>query len=86
MGNQYKPISCGDYDYIEVACLYGYDVELVLGETTVRGKAMTTKRSDAVEYMVLQQADGESLSVRADEIVKLIVLTENARFSEHRFK
>ena len=86
MGNQYNPISCGDYDYIEVACLYGYDVELVLDENVVRGKAITTKRSDAVEYMVLQQEDDEQLSVRADEIVKLIVLTKNARFSEHTFK
>lgn len=82
---QYQPIACGDYDYLEVACLYQYKVELVLPADKIRGKAITTEKNDSGEFLTIETGDGQQRSVRADQIEKMIVLTENARFAEHTF-
>jgi len=82
----YTPIDCGDYDFIEVACLYQYQLEVVLQSSTIRGKAITTKKDNTGEFLILEIADNTRDSIRADEIVKLIVLDKPAKFSEHTFK
>lgn len=82
---QYTPIDCGDYDYLEVACLYQYEVELALTAKRVRGKAITIDKSDSGEFIVIETQDGKRESIRADLINKMKVLTDNARFTEHTF-
>lgn len=76
-------ISCDLHDYIEVACMYGYRVRLILkDQTIVEGKAKdiltdTEKR----EFLLLETSSG-SQQVELISLDKMEVLTPGARFSE----
>jgi len=82
----YTPIDCADYDYIEIACLYGYRVDVVLASSTLRGKAITTEKNANGEFLILQDEQQEQKKIRADEIHQLIVLDKQAKFNSHTFK
>jgi len=82
----YTPIDCSDYEFIEIACMYGYQLNVILQSSTISGKAVTTKNNSMGEFLILEGEDKARNTVRADEIVKLIVLDKNAKFSEHTFK
>ncbi len=79
-------ISCGNYDYIEVVCLFKYPVELTLtsGETIV-GKAMDTAKNSLLEECIKIKAENDDLLVTLDLIAKLKVLVENPHFQEVSF-
>lgn len=58
-------ISCDNYDYIEIACLYKLQVELTLkGNKLVEGIAKDTARDEArEECLLLGQHQGDVLVV-----------------------
>ena len=63
-------ISCQQYDYIEIACMYRFPLKITLKDgSIVEGKALDTARDD----------DGhECLKIAMDEEKKLIILDEIA--------
>ena len=76
----YQPIQCSAYDYVEIACLYRYRVELALKDgSCLTGIAISTKtiKNDG-EYLILNK-DSELL-VRLDTILSITTLDENAEF------
>jgi Rho-binding antiterminator len=81
-----EPIACDVHDYVEVACLFGYDLRLQLQDgSIVAGKAITTiTRPDKTEVLQLRQGDSLT-SVPLHELVHANVLTPNARFSQIEF-
>lgn len=81
----YTPIACGDYDFLEIACMDNYELEVVMSTDTVHGRAVTTENNASGEYLVVALEDGQQQSLRADSIQKIIVKTKNARFAEHTF-
>jgi Rho-binding antiterminator len=74
-------ISCELHDYIEIACLYGYQVKLTLstGECLI-GKAIDIITADKREFWVIDS--GEQLRIDLMQLAKIQVLTANAKFSE----
>jgi len=86
MSPSYTPIDCVDYDFIEIACMYGYQLDVVMHSGTITGKAITTEKNANGEYLILENDEGTRESIRADEILKLIVLDSHAKFSERIFK
>jgi len=74
-------ISCQLHDYIEIACMYGYQVELHLKNTQViEGKAMDIHTSpDKREYLII---GNEHQKIELTQITKMTVLTPNAKFNE----
>lgn len=76
------PISCELHDYLEIACLYGYQIRLTLKNgQLVEGKAIDTLTStDKREYLVIENEQKQPIETR--EIQNLQVLTPNAKFSE----
>jgi Rho-binding antiterminator len=81
-------ISCDDYDYLEIACLYAYEVKLQLksGET-VEGKAITTGINEhkqeylLIESQVQEEANSSSKQqVLLSQLSAMDVLTPNAKF------
>jgi len=72
-------ISCQIHDYIEIACMYGYQVKLKLRNgQVIEGKAMDTHTSpDKREYLVI---DNEKIELI--QITKMTILTPNAKFNE----
>jgi len=78
----YQPIDCGLYDYLEVACLHGYEVALHLrGGECVQGIAHTTQAKNAAEFLLIK-AGSEVHHVRLDKLLRLVVLSEPRAFSE----
>lgn len=76
-------ISCSNYDYIEIVCLFKYPVEIYLktGEV-VTGRAIDTVKNDQREECIkLQFSHGESLVI-LDAMERLKVLVENPHFQE----
>ncbi len=79
-------ISCHTHDYIEIACLYGFQVLLQLNDgTTQQGKAITTETtSDKREWLILQQQSGD-IRVDLTHIKNMQSLTPNSHFEQISF-
>ncbi|MBX3640181.1 MAG: Rho-binding antiterminator [Nitrosomonas sp.] len=74
-------ISCELHDFVEVACMYGYQLKLILksGET-VEGKAIDILSADQRELLVID--NGEKQHIDLTSLTRMQVLTPNAKFSE----
>ena len=83
--NNYTPIDCDAFDYIELACLCRYPVRLYLRDGgSLDGIAVDTAvSSTAGEHLVLE-VEGERRQVRLDTIAELEPLRLNARFGRVR--
>ncbi|WP_394752965.1 Rho-binding antiterminator [Crenothrix sp.] len=74
------PISCEQHDYLEIACLYGYQVKLTLkDQQSIEGKALNIVTADKREFLVID--NDEKLSIELTQLAKMQVLTANAKFS-----
>ena len=76
----YQPIACHIYDYLEIACMRGYTLDIVLqtGET-LSGIAKNTLIRDKKEYLLVQM--GQQLEgVRLDKIDSITPLDKKADF------
>ena len=76
------PISCTLHDYLEIACLYGYQIRLTLKDNqTIEGKAIDTlTTAEKREYLLID--NGQKLQIELTELKKLQVLTPHAQFKE----
>ncbi|MCZ4372454.1 Rho-binding antiterminator [Vibrio diazotrophicus] len=79
-------ISCGNYDYIEIVCLFKYPIEITLksGEV-VFGKALDTAKNSLGEECIKLLTQDSELLVVLDSIAKLKVTMENPHFQEVTF-
>mgnify|MGYP000474676832 CR=1 FL=1 len=86
-------ISCSQYDYIEIVCLYKYPVQLTLTSgDMVLGKALDTQRnSDAQECILLlteqrkELSEQEKVLIVLDDIRQLKVTIANPHFTTINF-
>ena len=75
-------MTCASYDYIEMACMFGYEVELFTKEgASIIGLAKTTKNINKVEHIVMI-TQGEERLVDLNSLNRIKVLTPNARFTD----
>lgn len=86
-----KILQCDLHDYLEIACMFHYRVELILdtGEV-ISGVANDTKINECKQELLELQGTTEagqemSLSIPVLSLRKLTVLTEGARFKEVTF-
>ncbi|KFA97141.1 Rho-binding antiterminator [Vibrio sp. ER1A] len=80
-------ISCSDYDYIEIACMYRYPVKLTMKVgLPLEGIALDTARDESNNECLKLNVKETDVLVILDEINKLEVLVENPHFSEVVFK
>ena len=80
-------ISCNEYDYIEIVCLYRYPVKLTMkvGES-IKGVALDTSRNESKNECIKLNTNETEILVELDGISKLEVLIDNPHFSEVIFK
>ncbi|MCP4969302.1 MAG: transcriptional regulator [Arcobacter sp.] len=80
-------ISCDLHDYIEVICMFQYDIEIIttdLKEIFI-GKALDTNTDiKKREYIIIKKND-KLCNVPLDIICSIKVLTKGARFSQIDF-
>jgi Rho-binding antiterminator len=76
-------ISCELHDFVEVVCMYGYQLRLILknGEV-IEGKAVDILSIDQQELLVVDDDNGEKKQIDLIALAKMQVLTPNAKFSE----
>jgi Rho-binding antiterminator len=82
-----KILSCHLHDYVEIACLYGFEVCLQLtSHKTLRGKAMTTKiMSNRPEYLLVLVSD-QTVEVDTADILTMKAITRNPHFDLIEFR
>jgi len=81
-------IDCDSHDFVEIACLFNYLVELMLiSGQTVTGSAKTIRIENKQEFLILINDDKSNSLIRVllSEISLLTVLTKNAHFRTVRF-
>lgn len=78
-------IACDLFDYIEVACLYGYEVKLKLKDDQVlTGKAINvTTSGDKREFLIID--NGQKQQVDLTQLAYMHVLTPGAKFHDVSF-
>lgn len=83
---EYQPIPCGNYDYIELACVYHYDVLITcIDHSVYQGICMDTQaRADKSEWLLLKHGE-DILPIRMDHLESMKVLSPGAQFSEVQF-
>lgn len=81
-----QAIACELHDYIEIACMYGYRVKLMLLEhRSLEGKAIDVMiDQDKREFLIID--NGERQKVDLSEIVEMETRTPGAKFQKIRFK
>lgn len=92
MSKRKTPIACDLHDYVEIACMYGYRIQvLCLYEISVEGRALTTRTltrqtlntrraAEKIEYLVID-AGGHTAEVALHEIITITAITQNPYFS-----
>jgi len=74
-------ISCELHDFVEVACMYGYQLRLILKSgDTIEGKAVDIESVDKRELLVIDNGGKQQVDLMT--LAKMEVLTPNAKFSE----
>lgn len=77
----YKPLHCDLHDYLEIACLCGYtlDIELTDGQR-LTARAITTRTSSSQEEVLKVETTVGRQEIRLDQLLAITPLDENARF------
>ena len=79
----YTPIQCSHHDYIEIACLHHYElnIEFTSGEW-IRGIADTTQTNTAKEEHLIVRIKGVKRAIRLDFIRSITPIDKNAVFTK----
>ena len=79
----YIPIQCSNHDYIEIACLHRYElnIKLTSGEW-IRGVANTTRTNAAKEEYIVISQNSEERAIRLDFIRSIMPIDKNAAFTK----
>lgn len=78
--DDYQPLACDAYDYLEIACMHRYqlDIELVDGSHLL-GQALNTQTTAKEEFLLIRTSDGEQ-RLRMDRLLAITPQEANASF------
>lgn len=80
-------ISCNEYDYIEIVCMYRYPIQLTLKSgAIIECTALDTQRNEDREECIKVDVNGAEALVVLDDVAKLVVCVENKHFQEVTFR
>ncbi|MHA6790735.1 Rho-binding antiterminator [Pseudomonas bijieensis] len=77
----YRPLHCDLHDYLEIACLFGYtlDIELTDGQR-LTARAITTRTACTREEFLEVETAHARLEIRLDHLLAITPRDNNARF------
>lgn len=79
-------ISCELHDFVEVACMYGYRLRLILkDDQVIEGKAIDIVNSPEKRECLVIEGDSKQ-HIELTQLSRMQVLTPNAKFSEVNFQ
>lgn len=74
-------IDCAVHDYVELACMYGFDLTLKLDDDTTRkGKALDVTVDTNRDECLLLEEEGKTLQVVLNRVKSMRVINDNPRF------
>ena len=78
--DDYQPLACDLYDYLEIACMHRYQlaIELVDGSHLL-GQALTTQTTAKEEFLLIRTSDGEQ-RLRMDRLLAITPQDAGASF------
>ncbi|MDH1441804.1 Rho-binding antiterminator [Pseudomonas sp. GD03721] len=78
--DDYQPLACDLYDYLEIACMHRYQlaIELVDGSHLL-GQALTTQTTAKEEFLLIRTSDGEQ-RLRMDRLLAITPQDADASF------
>jgi Rho-binding antiterminator len=80
-------ISCSEYDYIEIVCLFLYPVKLTMKVGgSIKGVALDALHNESRNECIKLITNETDMLVELDGISKLEVLIDNPHFTEVIFK
>lgn len=79
--NSYQPLHCDLHDYLEIACLHAYrlQVELLDGESFTAEALTTRTNAQKEEFLCLHAVDGPR-EVRLDRLLAITPLGNGCSF------
>jgi Rho-binding antiterminator len=77
--DNYTPLNCDLYDYLEIACMHGYRLKVEMFDGTTFEATPLTTRTAASKEEFLQFADGVA-DVRMDQMLAITPLNAGASF------
>lgn len=79
--NAYQPLNCDLHDYLEIACMHRYCLQIeMLDGQGLAARALTTRTAPSKqEFLVLQGNNGQ-FEVRLDQLLAITPLDPNASF------
>ena len=79
-------ISCELHDFVEVACMYGYQLKLFLkNNQVIEGKAIDIVNSPEKRECLVIENDSRQ-QIELTQLARMQVLTPNAKFNEVVFQ
>ena len=77
----YQPLNCDVHDYLEIACMHRYrlQVEMIDGRSFV-ARALTTRTAASKEEFLLLARDSGQCEVRLDQLLAISPLGLNVSF------
>ena len=80
-------ISCASHDYVEIACLYGFEVKLVFKIDKVeQGKALQTTVNDNKEECLVLETDRGIEMIVLEQVASMEAITKNPHFEKIAFE
>lgn len=81
MPEDYQPLACDLYDYLEIACLHHYRLHIELSDgTTLEADALTTEtNARKEEFFIVRDGHGQQ-QLRMDRLLAITPLTPGASF------
>jgi Rho-binding antiterminator len=80
-------LPCHFHDYIEIACLYGFEICLQLDNAeSVQGKALTTKTLSNKTECLLMLVGDQTVKVEITDILTMQAITQNPHFDQIEFR
>ena len=79
--DDYRPLACDLYDYLEIACMHCYqlDIELVDG-SRLQGQALATETTASKEEFLLLRTTAGEQRLRMDRLLAITPLDAGASF------
>ncbi|OLQ91606.1 transcriptional antiterminator [Vibrio ponticus] len=80
-------ISCNQYDYLEIACMYHFPLRLVLLDgSIVEGIASDTGYNTHKQECLIIESNGEPRFIPTEQLKSLRVTIDNPHFSSVEFQ
>lgn len=82
-----KILPCHIHDYVEISCLYGFEIELAFNNReTIQGKAMTTEVTPDKSELLLLLVEGMTVKVELTDILTMTAINKNPHFDVIEFQ